>query len=266
MKEKGKVFMTNTRQHKYTWENVQPRHILVHIFSGELALSYGKTSLTFISGDTVLIPRNKLFRTVKSPVNGEPFKCVSIILPDQHLRKFYLDRSVMEIEEESKSSYKVIKPHPLLASLFGSLLPYFDMLEELPTELIAIKIQEALTVIDTVDKLASAILGTFEQPGKIDLEKYMEEHFMHNLQLDKFAFLTGRSLTTFKRDFKNVFQSTPGKWLTIKRLGLAHHKLLIERKKINDVYMSVGFENISHFSFAFKKRFGYTPSEIPLNR
>lgn len=265
-KDIAKVFITSTRKHQYTWEHVEPRPILIHVFSGEFELSYGTTSITFVSGNTVLIPRNKLFRSVKSPLNDEPFKCVSIVLPDEQLRKFYLNHPEPEITKEDISKFKHIQSHPLLDSLFGSLLPYFDMKEDLPKELITLKIQEALTIIDTVDKRASAILGIFEQPGKIDLEKYMEEHFMYNLQLEKFAFLTGRSLTTFKRDFKNIFKNTPGKWLTAKRLELAYHKLMVGQTKINDVYLAVGFENVSHFSFAFKKQFGYTPSDIQFNR
>lgn len=29
-----------------------------------------------------------------------------------------------------------------------------------------------------------------------------------------------------------------------------------------DVCYEVGFENLSHFSYAFKKHFGYTPTEL----
>jgi hypothetical protein len=30
----------------------------------------------------------------------------------------------------------------------------------------------------------------------------MEQNYMFNMSMDKFGYLTGRSLTTFKRDFK----------------------------------------------------------------
>ena len=68
------------------------------------------------------------------------------------------------------------------------------------------------------------------QPGKLDLVEFMEKNYMFNLSLEKFGYLTGRSLTTFKKDFEKVFQSTPGKWLTHKRLQLAHYQIL-EKKE-----------------------------------
>lgn len=260
--KKGQVFMTCVIEKEYTWETVYPQHIVAYIFSGELKLTYGKNELTFVSGDTILVPKNQLSRSVKMPVDEKPFKCVSMALADAVLRKFYEQHSILETWSENISKQRPVKPHPLLEGFFNSLLPYFEMQDDLPEKLVKVKTEEILTIINEVDKRASAILGTFNEVGKIDLAKYMEEHFMYNLTLERFAFLTGRSLTTFKTDFKKIFNNTPGKWLTEKRLNLAHYKLTTERQKVNDVYHSVGFENLSHFSFAFKKAFGYSPSNL----
>ncbi len=258
----GKVFLSGTLEKQYTWESISPQHIIVYIYDGELELTFGNNTLNFVSGDTALIPKNQLTRSLKSPVNNKPFKCVSLFLPEEELREFYIKSSVSENWTENISTERPIKPHPLLHRYFESLLPYFDMQDDLPTELTSIKIKEALTIIDKADKRASSFLGTFGEVGKIDLKNYMEEHYMYNLPLEKFAFLTGRSLTTFKSDFKKIFNNTPGKWLTEKRLNLAYHKLTTQKLKASDVYLSSGFENLSHFSFAFKKTFGYSPSNI----
>lgn len=261
----AKVIMTCMIDQANTWELISPEHIVAYIYSGELILTYGSNNLTFVAGDTVVVPKNQLLRSVKKPIDGKPFKAVSMLLPEEELRAFYLDRSLLETWTENIATQRPIKSHPLLKNYFDSLLPYFEMQDELPEALVSIKIKEALGIIDSIDKKISTFLGTFNTLGKIDLERYMEEHFMYNLPLEKFAFLTGRSLTTFKTDFKKIFKTTPGRWLTEKRLGLAHHKINEEKKKPSDVYLSVGFENLSHFSFAFKKAFGYTPSSIHAN-
>lgn len=258
----GRVFLSGTVDKQYTWEHISPLHIIVFIYSGELTMIYGKNTLTFAAGDTVLVPKNQLTRVEKGPVDGQPFKAVSMLLPEEELRQFYLNKTVLENWDENMTKQRPIKSHPLLDSFFGSLFSYFDTQNELPAALVSIKIQEALTIIDEVDKRASAILGTFSEIGKIDLEKYMEEHFMYNLPLERFAFLTGRSLTTFKSDFRKIFKNTPGKWLTEKRLNLAYQKLTTGRKSPTEVYHSAGFENLSHFSFAFKKAFGCSPRNI----
>lgn len=259
---KGQVFMTCMIDKEYTWEYFLPEHIVAYIYSGTLDLSFGTETLTFGAGNTILLPKNQLSRSVKIPEKNQPFKCVSMLLPEVQLRQFYENRSILKTWTANISKQRPIQSSPLLTGFFESLLPYFEMQDELPKEIVPIKIQEVLTIIDNVDKRASSILGSFREIGKIDLEHYMETHYMYNLPLERFAYLTGRSLTTFKTDFKKIFNNTPGKWLTEKRLNLAHHKLTVENQKVKDVYHAVGFENLSHFSFAFKKAFGYSPSMI----
>ncbi|MBT31094.1 MAG: hypothetical protein CMO01_15670 [Thalassobius sp.] len=43
------------------------------------------------------------------------------------------------------------------------------------------------------------------------------------------------------------------------------NKLTTKKQKATEVYLSAGFENLSHFSFAFKKKFGYSPRALNSN-
>ena len=52
---------------------------------------------------------------------------------------------------------------------------------------------------------------------------------------------------------------------TDKRLELAHYQLLEKRKKPTEVYLEVGFEDLSHFSFIFKKKYGVSPNQLSAN-
>jgi AraC family transcriptional regulator, exoenzyme S synthesis regulatory protein ExsA len=132
----------------------------------------------------------------------------------------------------------------------------------LPENIASLKITEAISILRAIDKEIDGVLANFEEPGKIDLAGYMEKNFMFNMPMEKFGYLTGRSLTTFKRDFKKTFNATPQKWLTQKRLELAHYQFVEKKMKPIDVCYEVGFENLSHFSYAFKKHFGYAPTEL----
>ena len=85
---------------------------------------------------------------------------------------------------------------------------------------------------------------------------------MEDLTMEQIAVFTGRSLATFKRDFKKISNLTPQKWLIKKRLETAYIKLKEEGQKVQDVYLEVGFKNASHFSTAFKKQYGTSPTEV----
>jgi AraC-like DNA-binding protein len=80
--------------------------------------------------------------------------------------------------------------------------------------------------------------------------------------MERFAFLTALSLSAFKRDFKQLFGDTPNHWLVQRRLTEAHFLTKKMIKKPTDIYQDLGFEDLSHFSYAFKKRFNVTPTEL----
>ncbi|GAO44021.1 putative AraC family transcriptional regulator [Flavihumibacter petaseus NBRC 106054] len=236
------------------------QHMLVWFLSGETKIVRTGGTQIFQKGDIFLIPRNQLATIINYPKDGFPHKTVVMHLTTGWLRNFYskLDVRPAAIDSPGIRHYA---HHPLLESCLSSLLPYFDM-TSLPPDLANLKITEAVTILRSIDSTIDNILANFEEPGKIDLVDYMEKNFMFNMPLEKFSYLTGRSLTTFKRDFKKVFSSTPQRWLTRKRLELAHYQFAEKKMKPIDVCYEVGFENLSHFSFAFKKHFGYAPSEL----
>jgi len=236
------------------------QHMLVWFISGETKIVQADTIHIFKKGDIFLIPRNQLATIINYPKNGEPHKTVVMHLTTSRLKDFYAN---LDIKPKTSGSPKInyYNNHPLLESCLASLIPYFDM-TALPEDIASLKITEAITILRTIDKEIDAVLANFEEPGKIDLVHFMERNFMFNMPLDKLGYLTGRSLSTFNRDFRKYFNTTPQKWLTTKRLELAHYELTKNKKKAIDVCYEVGFENLSHFSFAFKKQFGYTATEL----
>jgi len=235
-------------------------HMLIWFISGETKIVQADATYYFRKGDIFLIPRNQLATIINYPTDGLPHKTVVMHLSVSRLRDFYSSLEVKGQAVEAKKIY-LFNNHPLLESCMASLVPYFD-LKELPEDIASLKIREAISILRTIDKNIDHILTNFDEPGKIDLADYMLKNFMFNLPLEKFGYLTGRSLTTFKRDFNKLFNTTPQRWLTQKRLELAHYQFVEKKKKPIDVCYEVGFENLSHFSYAFKKHFGYTPTEL----
>jgi AraC-like DNA-binding protein len=47
-----------------------------------------------------------------------------------------------------------------------------------------------------------------------------------------------------------------------KRLEEAYFRIEKKGKRPSDIYLDLGFEDLSHFSFAFKKRFGRAPTAL----
>jgi AraC-like DNA-binding protein len=99
-------------------------------------------------------------------------------------------------------------------------------------------------------------------PDRAFLDALMNKHFRENLSLNELAVLAGYSVSTFKRKFVEVYQSSPKRWLLNKRLQEAKTLLEFSDKTVSEIGYEVGFENISHFIYSFKAKFGVTPKSL----
>jgi len=88
----------------------------------------------------------------------------------------------------------------------------------------------------------------------------MEANFHHNLPIETFAEMCHRSLSSFKRDFRKLYGTSPGRWLVGRRLSHAMSLLQHTQLSITQISFECGFEDLSHFSRAFKDKFGRNPS------
>ncbi len=247
--------------HFFKSEIVFDQHMLVWFISGETKIVQSEATHRFKTGDIFLIPRNKPATIINYPKDGLPHKTVVMLLTTKILRDFYHH---IEVKTKFAAVPKIrsFGSHPLLESCLASLIPYFDMKEPFPETLALLKITEAISILRAIDQDVDGVLANFDDPHKVDLISFMEKNYMFNMPMEKFGYLTGRSLTTFKRDFKKAFSTTPQKWLTQKRLELAHYQIAERKIKPIEACFETGFENLSHFSFAFKKQFGYAPTEV----
>jgi len=105
-------------------------------------------------------------------------------------------------------------------------------------------------------------LTAYNKPIKIDLYEFMMHIEVNNYSVQELAKLTGRSLSAFKRDFYEVFETTPHQWLLHRKIDYAEQVLKGKEMKASDIYFMLGFNELSHFSSAFKKVKGIAPSQL----
>ncbi|MFR9166588.1 MAG: helix-turn-helix domain-containing protein [Dysgonomonas sp.] len=239
-------------------------HSLIYLYSGEYLIDEDGTQTIVHPGECAFIRRDHRTTMYKKPSGTEQYKGITLVFKRNLLREFYntkLNKNDIpkSVSDPGKSVFR-IESRPDITSLFQSLTPYFDSGIQPTEEVIQLKLQEGIYSLLNTDKQFYPILFDFTEPWKIDIMEFLNENYMYDLTMEDIATYTGRSLATFKRDFSKISSVTPQKWLINKRLQVAHDKLINEHRKASDVYMEVGFKNLSHFYSAYKKQFGYSPA------
>jgi len=243
-------------------------HMLFHILSGEMQLRDVSGERMYRAGETVLVKRNHLVKCESHPLRvGTPHEVIVFIL-DKELLQDYAIKNHFHKTTEGVDAQGVIslEAKPSLMSLFESLMPYFKSSTLLTSVMKRHKLEEAILALLEQDNNLSEWLFNFNDPGKIDLREFMLRNYMFNIPVGKFAELTGRSVSTFQRDFFKIFGSKASHWLLKQRLQAAYDALSTGKRKPSDIYLETGFGDLSHFSKVFKKAYGYSPSAIVKNK
>ncbi|GLB49111.1 helix-turn-helix domain-containing protein [Neptunitalea lumnitzerae] len=257
--------MKDTSHMHHVGKEISPQqfiaeHTFVYIIKGLMHTYDGSRHDVLKSGDALIARKNRLARYNKEKVDGELEK-VFVFFDEAFLKRFQ-EKYKPEISEyNSTETLNRIAKNDLLPAFIQSLLPHYHRLiiAEPFTDL---KREELLLILLQSQPQLSGLLFDYGIPEKINIEEFMNRNFKFNVSVERFAYLTGRSLSAFKRDFKETFNDTPSRWLVKKRLQEAHFLIEKKHQKPSDIYLELGFETLQHFSFAFKKLFDTTPTEL----
>ncbi|HEX5169882.1 MAG TPA: AraC family transcriptional regulator [Cyclobacteriaceae bacterium] len=173
------------------------------------------------------------------------------------------------------NSTSVVSDHVILLdvdefskSFFFSMLPYFSQSPPPPENLVELKFKELILSLlsNENNRHFLSYLNTLSDDNRQSIEEIMNNNYRFNLTLDQYARLASKSVPTFKREFKRLFNDTPAKWVTKRRLALATELLERSSLRVGEIAQECGFENQTHFSRLFKEKVGESPLQFRMQR
>lgn len=234
---------------------------------GEKVLHYANKATVVKDSHFVILSSNNCLMTEKLSVDKE-YRSTLFFFNNEHLTSFFLkydtfiDGIALQQEKQEEpflvflkdefivnyiSSLKIIQQKPPLNSLqllqlkFEELMLY--LLEKYPQEILSFKTKTRETYSD------------------IEIRKAVEENITNNLTLNELAFLCHTSISTFKRRFIKLYNSTPSKYFLQRKMEIAA-SLLLQNENPGEVFYKVGYESHSSFSQSFKQIYGISPKQF----
>lgn len=257
-----------TCYHKSGGENsfYVEENALVYVGAGRLEVMIdGEPMASFEKGECIFVRKDHRMTLVNKVADDIDYHLtVFLFFTRQYLFDYYKTLHKLDMPgnvERSKKSYLRIPRSSLLTSLFESFKPYWEKNETPEKHWLKLKVLEAIRLLLLLDKSVYASLFDFTSQWRIDILDFMEKNYKYDLSVEELANYTGRSISSFKRDFKKISNLSPRNWLIQRRLREAQHLLSTTDWPVYKVMDNVGFKNFSHFSKRYHKCFGETPSE-----
>lgn len=245
----------------FWWDN----NFFSYAIAGEMVLKTIREEYSFKAGDCIFAKKGSILSA--RHVIQEDFCELRVFVPDDFIKAVFQKYKIRLSDSPTKKKSDILIPlavDQVLEVYFHSLLTYFHQPSPPPGGLLKLKFEELLVNILSNEKQSDlkSYLSELCVSAKVSVKEIMETNFFSNLTLDEFARLCNRSLSAFKEEFRNIFQTTPGKWLLDKRLEYSRYLLENTDSNIDEVCCVSGFENVSHFIRVFKSKYGVPPGKF----
>ena len=244
-------------------------YLFVVLLSGRKIIHTAEGDLEINAGEAFWARQGSyLFSEV--PADQQEYRTIVFFIDDAFLRQF-LERYCRLIDsrppERRRDIFK-IPVSPLLDASITSILPYFLHQSDLSRPLLRLKLEELLLhiIASEPDGNFVGFLQDLYKTRKREMQDLMEKYFLKPMTIAELAMLSGRSLSVFKREFKQTFNTSPRAWITNRRLEYARILLSGSDLNVSEICFTAGFENFSHFSQIFKKKYGVPPSILQKSR
>jgi AraC-like DNA-binding protein len=235
-----------------------------YLKEGEMTCTSPTDNVSIQAEESVLL---RCGNYLSNAIRKHPAKTCEVFavhLYPEILKELYKNEFPTFIKDDPNKPYiRKIDKQDVIAHFIHSLDFYFENPSLVTEDLLKLKIKELILLLLQTDN-AGNIVTLFSHlfnPRQAGLFEIVEAHVYSSISIVELARLTGRSLSTFKRDFETQFNDTPANFIKEKKLEKALELLQSTELSVSEICYEVGFQDTSHFTKTFKKKYHQSPSE-----
>lgn len=213
---------------------------------------------------------NYITKILASPKSSN-FQAIIVHFHPDILKRIYENDPPLFLKKKDNNyaaSLSKIKETPLISKYIEGLLFYFEHPELVNQDLLILKLKEIILLLLHTDeyKNIDQIFESLFSPAAHSFKQIIKSHVYSDLTIEDLAQLTNLSVSSFKREFRRIFNDSPANYLRNKKLEKTAELLIVSEQSITELAFHSGFKELAHFSKSFKDKFGVTPSTYRRNQ
>jgi AraC-like DNA-binding protein len=154
----------------------------------------------------------------------------------------------------------------LIQKYIEGLLFYFENPSLVNDDILILKLKEIILLLSQTEKseTVQVILSQLFSPMAYTFRQIIEAHLFFQVNIEELARKTNLSVSSFKREFRKVYNDSPANYIKNKRLEKAAELLTISGERITDIAFDCGFNDLANFTKSFHEKYHVTPTNYRL--
>jgi AraC-like DNA-binding protein len=154
----------------------------------------------------------------------------------------------------------------LIQKYIEGLLFYFENPSLVNDEILILKLKEIILLLSQTQNAETiqVILSQIFSPATYTFKQIIEANLFLQVSVEDLAQKINVSVSSFKREFKKLYNDSPANYIKNKRLERAAELLMSSKERITDIAFDCGFNDLANFTKSFHDRYNTTPTNYRL--
>jgi AraC-like DNA-binding protein len=156
----------------------------------------------------------------------------------------------------------------LIKKYIEGLLFYFENPSLVNDEILILKLKEIILLLSQTQDAETirVIVSQLFSPTVYTFKQVIEANLFSPVSVEDLAQKTNLSVSSFKREFKKLYDDSPANYIKSKRLQRSAELLAISDQRISDIAFDCGFNDLANFTKSFHDKYKVTPTNYRLKR
>ncbi|WP_244823140.1 helix-turn-helix domain-containing protein [Dyadobacter pollutisoli] len=210
-------------------------------------------------------------KQVRGAKSGGDDEIVIITFHRNTLKRVYNKELPLIFKKNSQTTNQsrgIINNDFLIQKYIEGLLFYFENPLLVSDEILILKLKEIVLLLSQTQQaeVIQTILSQLFSPATFTFRQIIEANLFLPVSVEDLAQKNNLSASSFKREFKKLYNDSPASYIKSKRLERAAQLLSVSDDRITDIAFDCGFNDLANFTKSFHDSYGVSPSNYRLKQ
>lgn len=244
---------------------VEERACFLYVLNGELRYRFQEDDTSIPANHSLLLNCTESGKQILSTEEHQGSEVVIVTFHPEILKHVYqreLPVIVQPSRTVSNQSSSTVNNDFLIQKYIEGLLFYFENPSLVNEEILKLKLKEIILLLSQTREsdTIQVILSQLFSPTKFTFQQIITAHLFSPINVEELAQKTNLSVSSFKREFRKLYDDSPANYIKKKRLEKAAELLRASDQRITDIAFDCGFNDLANFTKSFHDRFGVSPT------